>query len=199
MRGKILTIVSLLLVIGAGLVLAHSYGPPDRFTGAPGEATCAACHPSSIPVEGGATITGPGHYSPGDTLDFLVSVEHVGQSRWGFELTVLNDSNEPVGEIIVEEPDRTQLSTDSETGSEYLKHNTVGTDPGVSDVSPGWNFKWASPPEGAGTVTFYAACNAANNDDWPTGDIIYTTMLSCDEEQVQVHKLSWGQIKHLSH
>src|SRR5262249_13884214 len=52
-----------------------------------------------------------------------------------------------------------------------------GTDLGTADGTE-WTFDWIAPNADVGPVTFYAAGNAANGDDIPLGDYIYTTIAS---------------------
>jgi len=163
------------IFIVTGLVfLAYSSSPPDGRTGAPGELTCgtAGCHGSNS-GNGSLTLAGPDTYSPGDTLTLTVNLAQAGMSRWGFELTVLDDQNIATGDILITESARTQLSTTN--NRQYLKHNAAGTDAGTADAAPGWTFKWASPSTGSGTATFYVAGNAANANSSSSGDVIYTT------------------------
>ena len=44
-----------------------------------------------------------------------------------------------------------------------------------------WECDWAAPVAGTGSVTFYSACNAANDDGDTDGDNIYTTSITVIE------------------
>ena len=163
--------------------LNFSGGPPNGRTGAPlttpgTEPTCNdfGCH-SSFGLNSGNgsyTISPPAEYLPGETLTVSIALEDPGQMRWGFELTVLDANNLPVGELIAVEATRTQKNVDLGSGREYIKHRSTGTDPFIADVAPGWTVQWVAPLANAGTVTFYGAGNAANNNGLNTGDFIYT-------------------------
>jgi len=162
----------------SSLALAFSSGPPDGRTGAPTEQTCAIslCH-SSFPLNSGngsVTITAPVSYIQGDTIDIQVKVTQMGQIRWGFELTVLDMADQPVGELLVTDTNRTQKTT-ALNSREYVKHRVTGTDAGVPNSSPGWSFRWVANNGVSGPVMFYAAGNAANNNGFNSGDFIYTT------------------------
>lgn len=165
--------VVLLLMI-ASLVWASSAGPPNSVTGAPGEGTCANCHGNLNSGSGSVSLTAPTEYTAGDTINISVGLQQTGQMRWGFELTVLNAADQPVGNLIVTDAARTQFSM-AGNGRQYIKHTSTGTDNGVSNMAPGWNLRWASPVNSAGTVTFYVAGNAANGNGSSSGDFIYTT------------------------
>jgi hypothetical protein len=161
---------------------ASSGGPPNALTNAPGEANCTACH-TSFPLNSGPgtyAISAPATYASGDTLSITVSLAQTGQQRWGFEITVLNSANQPVGQIIVTEPARTQLST-AGSGRQYIKHTSAGTDNGTQNAAPGWTFKWVAPDPGAGTVTFWGTGNAANGNGNNQGDYIYSANTSVNQ------------------
>jgi hypothetical protein len=170
--------------------------PPNAFTGAPGEQTCALCHGNLNVGDGSIIITAPDTYIPGVWIDLTVQVAMDGQSRWGFELTVLDANDLPVGNIIETDPVHTQYSFDSTTGREYLKHTEAGTYDGWSDVSPGWEFTWVSPGNEARPVTFYIVGNAANGSGFPDGDYVYTQTLTYQDTGVD-DKRTWGMIKAL--
>jgi hypothetical protein len=160
------------------MAYGFSSGPIDGVTGAPGDSTChdVGCHSGNPLNSGGGTlaISTTATYTPGDTLDVMVDLGQQGQLRWGFELTVLNSLGQPVGELILSEPTRTQSSV-SGSGRQYVKHTTLGTDSGTLDSAPGWTLTWVAPTVDSGAVTFYAAGNAANGSGTTLGDFIYTT------------------------
>ena len=57
----------------------------------------------------------------------------------------------------------------------YIEHNLIGTAL-VGDAGR-WNVRWTAPETARGVVIFNTAGNAANDDDSPLGDFIYTTAL----------------------
>lgn len=170
---------AILLASWLEIGLALSSGPPNEVTDAPpAESTCATvgCH-SSFALNSGSgafTISTPSTYLGGDTLDVTVNISQSGQQRWGFELTVLNSSGQPVGDLIITNSARNSIST-AGNGRQYVKHTSAGTDAGTANASPGWAFRWASPATGDGTITFYAAGNAADNNGTAANDYIYTS------------------------
>ncbi len=159
--------------------LNFSTGPVNARTGAPGELTCnlSLCHNSFLlnSGDGSFSLTIPAEFFPTDTVDIIINISDPGQMRWGFELTVLDSDTNPVGELIVADPLRTQISTDVGTGRQYLKHTAAGTNLGAVNVGPGWLVRWVSPFADVGPVFFYAAGNAANGNLLNSGDFIYTT------------------------
>ena len=194
-------IVGLAILVFAVTAFAYSGGPPDGRTGAPGESTCADCHGNLNTGSGQIAAFGPDSYVPGDTLDISIYVSQLGQTRWGFEMTILDESDNPVGNFLIVEPTRTQLSI-AGSGRHYVKHTSVGTDPGPPDTSPGWTVKWVSPSVNPGAVTFFLAGNAANGNGATSGDFIYTGDLQYDATGTDVLEpletaSSWGRVKAL--
>ena len=167
--------ISILAV--ASLVLAHSSGPLDKRTGAPGDdGTCQGCH-GNFPLDSGSgnlSIVAPATHDIDDTIDMSISLSQFTQERWGFEITAIDSTGNGVGEFLVTDPTRTQLSNNV-NGRQYVKQTLVGTDAGVMGVAPGWSFKWVAPSTDVGPVTFYAAGNASDNDFSFFGDYIYST------------------------
>lgn len=163
-----------ILTLLAGMVFAYSGGVSiPECTGAPGEGTCADCHDNLNTGGGSASITAPAGYEAGDTLDITVEVAHSGQTQWGFQITALDASNSPVGEMLVSDVDRTMKST-AVSGREYIKHTLDGTDTSKANATD-WSFKWVAPASDAGQITFYLASVAGNQAVGPNGDYTYTT------------------------
>ena len=185
------------LCIAAGPAGAWSNRPQNKYTGAPGEQTCAFCH-GNLDVGGGSIgVVVPLSYVPGDTLDCAVTLQRSGQRRWGFELTILDAAGRAAGHIVVSDPNRTLLSIQGDTGREYLKQTSGGTDSGKVDSAPGWSCRWIAPPAGTGDVTIYAAGCAADGDFTSGGDFVYTTAFTLHEEPTAIALGSWGAIKSL--
>lgn len=156
---------------------AYSGGPPDGFAGDPPLfRSCTACH-SSFPLNSGngaLTLVGlPSTYVPGETYHMNVHLVDPGQRRWGFELTAIQPiSGDEGGTLIVENNITTQISYGTGLDRDYAKHTTAGT---FANATFGdWGLYWVAPPAGTGTVRFYVAGNAANNNAMPSNDFIYT-------------------------
>jgi hypothetical protein len=165
--------------VSLSLVYAYSSGPVPGMTGAPGESNCTECHDSfgeETNTGGGfVAIIHPKRYEAGQRLTITVEVGQTGQRRWGFQLTALTtDTNEPVGQFVITDPVHTQL-IQGPTGRWYVEHTEAGTYAGTSGGAE-WSFDWIAPETDKGIVAFYAAGNAANNDDERLNDWIYTTL-----------------------
>ncbi|MCU0610736.1 MAG: hypothetical protein MUE60_02975 [Candidatus Eisenbacteria bacterium] len=159
---------TVLLSIAVGLAYGYSGGPPDGMTGGPGEDTCVMCH-TSFGLNSGPgvlTISGPPSYEAGQTYPVTVSLQHAGQTRWGFEFSPLDQ-----GACGITDPANTQASVSG--GRSYVTHTAAGTYSGTPGPAS-WTFNWTAPAEPPSSITFYAAGNAANSDGSPEGDYIYT-------------------------
>ena len=88
---------------GVQRVGAFSSGPPPGYTGAPREEpeACAECHVPPDVGTGHLTISAPSTYVPGQTYQITVTHANTDPTRirWGFELTVLDTSDEKAGDL----------------------------------------------------------------------------------------------------
>lgn len=176
-------IVSLVHVFIVALAFGYSGGPPDGSCGIPPtNINCTACH-SSFPVNSGdgtLDLQAPTVYIPGTTYDLTVDLTDAGQTRWGFELAVLKNTLEQGGTLVVTDPTNTQLSDNPDPGPDFLKQTSDGTFAGNPNGGL-WSFQWIAPEAATGTLTFYVAGNAANNNGSTNGDYIYTITATVDE------------------
>jgi hypothetical protein len=164
------TLIACALLACCSAALASSGGPPDGKTGRPGEGTCADCHSGGIGAADSTELVGiPGSvYVPGSVYGLTLTVRQTGASRWGFELTVVDQTGTRAGQLMVTDPTNTQYSN---SGPGYLKQTSAGTFRG----NPGpvsWSFAWRAPSAGSGPVRFYWTYNAANNNGGTSGDIL---------------------------
>ncbi len=185
------------LLVVPVMVLAYSTGPPDGYAGEPPDfRTCHYCH-SSFDLnsgDGGLSLLGvPGGISPGSSYDMIVQLQDPGQARWGFQLTVVDESGQASGTLEVIDASATQLSDNPGTDPDYLKQTYVGTYP----CDPGpvqWSFRWTAAS--SSPVTFYVTGNAANWDGSPGSDFIYSSAFAAGDV-TSVRATSWGAIKNL--
>ena len=160
---------------------AYSSGPPAGFTHAPGEVDCSECHVPDGPQNGQTTLTVPATYVPGQT--YQITVHHINsdpsRKRWGFELTVLDDSAVKAGNLQSTDNLTLVLNNQGPGGArQYIEHTTLrGADGTFFNQLGGatWTFNWTAPPIDAGRVTFYVAGNQANGDLNTSGDMIHFT------------------------
>lgn len=158
---------------------ANSSGASSPKTGAPNENTCTSCHGGSVVTSGtqharirmNVDLTGNG-YIPDSTYKITVTYAETGKSRFGFQLTALNASNQAAGTF--SSSTRTATFSSSVNGSTryYIEHNSTGSS-SISTDSTAWTFDWKAPSSNVGDITFYLALNSANNNGSTSGDVIY--------------------------
>jgi len=179
-------IVFVILLAATSFLAAYSSGPPNVHTGAPGESTCATsgCHTGNALNESGGSLTISGiptaGFELGQTYPVTISLSRTGQARWGFEAVVKDANGQQAGSVTITDMSRTQSSVSS--GLSYVKHTSGGTSSGT------WTFNWQAPQTDVGTVTFYAAGNAANGNGGSSGDYIYTTALTANASVTAVEQ-----------
>ena len=160
-----------------------------RATGGPfpGETSCAksGCHDSS-PVNagpGGVSVLIDGdpasefQYRPGETVPVTVRVADPAGARWGFQLSTrppdgctqagtLAPANGDVAVI----SDAGMFSPCTLSTIDFAVHRVAKF--GGSEAT--FTVNWTAPSSDIGPVVFAAAGNAANGNNFPTGDNIYT-------------------------
>jgi len=116
------------------------------------------------------TITAPDSYAGGETVPITVTISDSTARRWGFQLSARTGGGQQAGTLL-NSSNFTQIATQS--GIQYIEHTSAGTRSGAQGPVS-FNFQWRAPDVSTGTVTFYVAANAANNngnDDF--GDHFY--------------------------
>ncbi len=208
-RRHLLAVASAALFCGAALVTsasAYSDGPPNGYTGGPPYfENCTTCHYTYEVNSGDGTlqlIGLPAAYEPGETYQLQVQLADLGQLRWGFELTVIDDSDpdSPLsgGQLSVTDPINAQMSEDYFNDEDYMKQTEVGSFSAVFDGPVTWDFAWTAPGLETPSVTFYFAGNAANNNGIFLGDYIYTRSEQLFlETGTPTEPTTWGRVKQL--
>lgn len=147
-------------------VVEFSANPPSGKTGAPGESTCTDCHSgTAVSATGsvtfdfdfGGTAT---DYIPGQTYPMQISV--ASGAKNGFQMTILNASNQKAGDFV----NGTNTSTVLAGGKEYIRHSSSS---GISS----FDFEWTAPSSNVGDVRVYYTFNKTNNNGANSGDVIY--------------------------
>jgi aldose sugar dehydrogenase len=162
---------------------AFSSGPPPGYTAAPREEpeACAECHvPVGDPPLGQTSISVPATYVPGQTYTITVTNSNTDptRTRWGFELTALDPSDDKAGDLqSIDGTTQVLNNAGPGGGRQYIEHTQAGTFIGQTS-SATWTFHWTAPATDVGTVIFYAAGNHANNDGNSSGDFIYKTFVA---------------------
>lgn len=178
-KSTLLVALTLFLVAGVNtIVFTSSSQPPAGRTGAPGEFTCATsgCHdtnPAAVTTLIGFDTAPTGRltngYTPGTTYNLFVNVNALPANgstpRNGFQVTVLDGSNNAAGTLNLTNPTLTTLT--SASSRQYVGHNNANS-------TAAWTFQWVAPAIGTGDVTFYVTANISNNNFSDSGDKIYT-------------------------
>lgn len=178
----------------------YSDAPPEGRTGAPGEGNCSSCHGALNDGLATLTITGiPASYIPGTKYTVTVSLARAGKSRWGFELTSLFTTGNAMAGTLEATSNLTQILT--KASKFYVAHlsgsGADGTFSGTANGPVTWTFDWTAPAAGGGSVTFYVAGLACDNDGQDSaGDLTYTTSVAYAEgTPTGVTSTTWGWIK----
>lgn len=138
--------------------------------------TCRSCHSGAAPTEINAISTNvpTEGYTPGQTYAITVSITEAGKVRFGFQASVQNASGTPAGSIALINSTETQL-----VGSNlYVTHRTAGNS---GQGAKSWQFNWTAPSAGFGPATVYASVMAANNANGSSGDNVYRSALTIQE------------------
>lgn len=147
-------------------------------TGGFGEMTCHQCHwdnPLNDPA-GRLTLDGvPDVYTPGEQYLITVMLARPGTGRAGFQLAAREDGinmNSGSDAGLLQPGDGTSETVhDDAKRVTYLQHSPAAAEVTTSGAAT-WKFRWTAPTEGP--VAFHVAANAANGDDSPLGDYVYT-------------------------
>jgi hypothetical protein len=185
MKKIILTISAAILLMGASALLplgneaqSSTSGSPNAKTGSPGDnSNCTSCHSGTATTVAGlitSNIPASG-YVPGATYTITATITASGINKFGFQISPQNTTGVKKGTMVLTNTLETQL-----TGSgKYITHKTAGTS---GTGSRTWSFDWTAPAAGEGTVTFYGAFNAANGNNASSGDQIFLSSLTVQED-----------------
>lgn len=170
--------LALLSILSIGLIIFSSStdsAPSKGYTGSPGDNNnCTHCHngvpqvtpnmiSSNIPTEG---------YEPGKDYEIVFTISESGKSKFGFQMTSENASNQKQGTF------KASSTTKAQNSGQHITHVSSSTSRANSQE---WKVTWTAPAKGSGTITFYGAGNASNSRGNATGDVIKTSSLSVNE------------------
>ncbi len=184
MHSKILKII---LLAAAFCVVFYtrtyqSY-PPAAYTNAPSENNCtySGCHTTYALQTSGTkwgkikligNFTGNG-YIPDSVYTLYLTYKESGISRFGFEMTCLDGSNQACGTFANLDSRSSTTSTTVSGKTRFYIYQTSTGSSAVSTDSTAWAIKWTAPKTNVGNVKFYVTLNSANNDYQESGDYIY--------------------------
>ncbi len=116
----------------------------------------------------------PASIMPNTTYPITVTVTRTNSvpQLAGFQMVVLDDSNNNAGTLSNPGPGSTIQTSGGRT---YHEHNPA--QPYTNNMAT-FTVDWTSPASGSGTITMYAAANLANDNGSNSGDAIVTTTAS---------------------
>lgn len=175
---------SILLLTIAFDSFTNGGGASGRYSGAPNENDCTSCH-FGAKVNSGKhfndlTLSGDfqgNGYVPDSTYNITIKYKQKNKKRIGFETTVLDSKNAPIGNLAITSGKTRKVSSivNGQT-RQYITHSSSGTS--VSGDSIEWTFEWKAPSSNVGNVDFYIALNVTNADNGDKGDSVYTKKIS---------------------
>lgn len=175
-------IVGLSFIVVLSSAIMNASGPGGGYSGAPSESSCVNCHGGSLVTSGtvwnGVRLTGNftgNGYIPDSTYDLMVSFKQTGKVKFGFQVTVLDGNNAPVGTLTAVGARTSKVTAVFGSNTrQYIQHTNTGTSQVATD-STNWQFTWKAPSTNVGKVKFYVVAMAANNNSsQDAGDIIYS-------------------------
>jgi hypothetical protein len=186
----------LCVVVLCGDALARRNNPPPGVTGSIASAgnNCSICHVGSSGSGSVQILGAPALYQFNQVYNLTVRVSDPTQAGAGFELSAEDAVGTHVGNLIVSDAINTQINT-SDAG--FINHTGTGVNnsvlawAGLGNAAE-YDIEWQAPASDVGTVTFYAAGNAINNNGVPSGDHIYTTSVSAIAAPAVPAVSTWG-------
>lgn len=177
---RILPIIQVtFLVITAFFFMSNRGGSPGGRTGSPSDGTSCGtnggCHSNSQEVINQDFIsidTAEAGYEPGKTHTISVSPSLMNRDVWGFEIMAEDANGNAVGEFLNTTDANSQRSGERAT---HKAASSTGADGRT------WEVEWVAPASGTGTITFYAASIAANNNGNTGGDRLLLDNLTVTE------------------
>src|ERR1051326_4908168 len=172
------------------LIFADSGGSDPRRSGAPGDTTCAvAMSHVGTPLNAGggnvALTTSAGtSYRPGQQQTITITMNDSKAKLYGFQMSARMDSSPVLGQagdftagtqqlVVCDlgDPKPNGSLCPANESVQFIEHSV----PSPTNTA---NVTWTPPATNAGTVTLYAAANAADGDKSVLGDHIYTSQLT---------------------
>lgn len=161
--------------------LAYRGGPIAGVTGSPASLgnTCRLCHGNAAGGGSVQILNAPAQYQANQVYELTIRVSDPAQRGGGFEISVETPAGVHVGQLLIVEPLYT-LYADSFPPEQWVSHSFEGVERAVANWAAMGNAAeyrvgWRAPATDMGTIRFYVAGNAINDNFDHTGDRIYTT------------------------
>ncbi|MGP0075987.1 MAG: choice-of-anchor V domain-containing protein [Bryobacteraceae bacterium] len=198
--------VTLLLLMPAA-VFAETISPSIGYTGAPADhngQNCSACHTGNpLNDSSGSLQVMVSDYTAYSTQLIRILIQNANAERFGFQITIraLDTPSASAGTFSLATPpgpvqivcdDGTQYGSTSGCTNTPLRlfaehHNAPG---GAATKPFEFDVNWTPPAEEVGRIAVYVAAVAANGDNTPLGDYVYTSVTilnnvgACDDTDV---------------
>jgi len=180
---KIYNVIIVLAIPALFLILTSESGKlngsPGGKTGSLGDgnANCTECH-AGTPVTEELWIYSPEllttGYQSGQVYNIVVLGVDPEAARFGFEATAESSNGTKVGTFTPGAMSLNKLCNNNKA----VTHTQAGTVPLSPGQGTSWFFTWTAPETTTGTITFYAAVNAANGNNQNSGDHIHLSTFS---------------------
>lgn len=163
-------------------VHSSTSGAPAGKTGSPGDGfSCTQCHAGTATSQPNLITTNipAGGYAPGFVYQISATTTFAGRTKFGFQVSPQNASGTKIGNLIATNTTATQ----TQTSGKYITHKSAGT---AGSGTRTWTFDWQAPVSGSGPVTFYGAFNCTNSLNNSSGDIVYLSNVTYQEDPSSV-------------
>ncbi len=172
------------------LVTSFQDQPPARVTGGFGEDSCFACHFGSEENHGDGKLilSGfPERYSPGETYELKVILEHRNAALGGFQLALRHagDSTKQAGQIEIHPDEQSRAGLLEERGIFFVHHRLAGTQINEGQGIIDWRVLWTAPSYTLDSVVAHISAIAADGDRSQLGDHVYNLELVSEPEQLR--------------
>jgi uncharacterized protein (TIGR03437 family) len=182
----------ILFALAPAVALAESAMPSIGYTGAPADhngQNCSVCHSSfgaaNSNTQGSVTVSIT-NYNPGVQQMIHIMVNHPKASRWGFQMTIREVSDETTEAGTFSTSAGQPFTVVCDNGSQFGSAPPCNANNGrqfaehfdapVTAAGAGfaWTVPWTPPETEVGRLHIYVAAVAANDDGTPLGDHVYT-------------------------
>ena len=182
-----------LFALAPAALLAESAQPSIGYTGAPTDhngQNCSVCHntygAANSDPRGSLTVSVQ-NYNPGVPQMIVVTINHPTASRWGFQMTIREVSDETLeAGTFSDVSDEPYLQVVCDNGAQYGSQppcsgngnrqfaEHVNAPRTATGAGFSWTIPWMPPPNEVGRLHVYVTAVAANGDGTPFGDYVYT-------------------------
>src|SRR3984957_3699070 len=194
MNGMKSHILLALLMLVPAAVFAESVTPSIGYTGAPTDHNgqdCSVCHntygPANSDKTGSLQVTVSDYVPTVQQLIHIV-VQNPNASRWGFQITIREQSDETLSSGTFSIPNATdpeqvvcdngtQFGTPAPCAGNIMRQfaEHLNAPRGTTGTAYAFDVLWTPPSQEVGRLQVYVSAVAANGDGTPPGDRVYTS------------------------